>query len=359
MQANTLANCQTYIVNLKETLQRIKNFLIVDKRSFLYHCNTQLQDRTEEVLKNLIYLSDSRDLPTADLQSNLSTKKIWKLLTPELQDLAFQIEDPKVQSMFLKYCSECREYAYSLKDLLHYQSFKPTKGFDFGEGTTYEITITLDDDEANSLANRGMALMGFKALQSTPTKGTNPTIWFSTQTFGQTITLTWTEKYMVYTSKQSGDAVRIKATNKYEMDRGDVFTINSNLGTGTVTTPDKPQPHFTIDGQDKLDTPLITGLMQADPLDSKKMNVICAIPMGPHEKVYVAPVQTVYLIFSTEVKETGSVVYRDVTRPFRIDLTDSPTREVGYKNGNWTWSGEKWAGPLKDSDSPFIRPLDR
>lgn len=357
MEPNTLTNCQAYVVNLQETITKAKDFLVANPKSYLYHATQNLQDRTEEVLKNLIFLGHKNPLPEPDLQANLNTKKLWKLLAPELQELAFQIEDAKIRGALLRYTAECKEYAYALKDTLQYQLYRPLKGFDLEEGTRYQITITLEDAEAESLYKRGMALMGFKALKSTPSEGANPTVWFSTKNFGQTIILSWTEKYKVYTSNQTGQAVKVLATSKYDADAGDVFTINSDIGTGKVTGGTEKNNYFTIDGTENLTKGLTVGLLQADPLDSTKMNPLCAIPIGPHEKVYVAPIQTVFLVFSTEVKETGTVIYRNLTRTLRVDLTDKRERELSYKSGTWEWGGEKWAGMVGDSDGPFIKPL--
>jgi hypothetical protein len=204
-------------------------------------------------------------------------------------------------------------------------------------GTPYEVTINMTAQTVSQLLAAGFFLYGFKAVQASMTGG-SPVVWFATQEFSATTMVNWQEQYQAYTSNSQiipgGDIVASFAAG---ITLGETLNVEAG-GVGTVTSTGTPT---AISILNTVSTPFICGISE---LQGTSYNPLCAFPLFGNNEDVIAPIEKVFLMFSTQPVNTGTVVEQSYGPGILIDLTASNQRTVNYDiNAGWSWGGFSWA----------------
>jgi hypothetical protein len=200
---------------------------------------------------------------------------------------------------------------------------------DAGDATTYQVTITMDDDTVRALEHEGYSLFGFKAVAGG--KLGKPVVWFATQTYSQKTPISWQEQYAAYISLQTDiqNGVVIEANNTVSIDLGQTFTVDTTKGTGTFS---KEGVKGSISIGNAIATKFTCGVSQPSSADSTPTPT-CVFPLHGNAGDVLTPIEKVLLLFATEATSTGTVIEQAFSAGILIDLTGAPDnkREVSYK----------------------------
>jgi hypothetical protein len=207
---------------------------------------------------------------------------------------------------------------------------------DLGDGTPYEVTINMTAETVSQLLAAGFFLYGFKAVQTSITGG-SPVVWFATQEFSATTMINWEEQYQAYTSNSQiipgGDIVASFAAG---ITLGQTLNVAAG-GVGNVTSTGLPT---AISILNTVSTPFTCGISE---LQGTTYNALCAFPLFGNNEDVIAPIEKVFLMFSTQPVDTGTVIEQSYGPGILIDLTASNQRTVNYDiNAGWSWGGFSW-----------------
>jgi len=204
-------------------------------------------------------------------------------------------------------------------------------------GTPYEVTINMTAQTVSQLLAAGFFLYGFKAVQTSMTSG-SPVVWFSTQQFSATTTVNWQEQYQAYTSNsQIIPGGNIVASFAASITLGETLNVEAG-GVGNVTSTGVPT---AISILNTVSTPFTCGISE---LQGASYNALCAFQLFGNNEDVIAPIEKVFLMFSTQPVNTGTVVEQSYGPGLLIDLTASNQRSVNYDiNAGWSWGGFSWA----------------
>ncbi len=205
---------------------------------------------------------------------------------------------------------------------------------------TYTVNITMDQNTVNSLQNNGYYLYGFKAVASAASGGA-PLVWFETQTYGLTTSVSWETQYQAYTSQSAIiPNGQIVASNSYNANLGQTLNVTNQAGTGTVVAGGT---EGAISILNQTSTQMTCGISELQNGESK---TLCAFPLFGNNMDVIAPIEKVLLTFATQQVNTGTVIEKSFASSFFIDMTGAVanTREVSYDlNTSWSCDGCAWA----------------
>lgn len=208
-------------------------------------------------------------------------------------------------------------------------------------GTAYQINITLPQDTVNGLDNGKYSLYGFKAVQASEANGV-PVVWFKSDVFGKTTTVSWDVYYQGYTSQEAiiPDGT-IDASNAYDMTLGQVLDVNGSSGQGVVKGGPSPTAIAINNTQSNEFTCGISQLVGGN------SNPMCAFPLYGNQEDVIAPIEKVLLMFATKQINTGTVIEKAYSQGVMIDLTSDNERLLDYDiNLGWSWGGFSWANTV-------------
>lgn len=206
-----------------------------------------------------------------------------------------------------------------------------------GDGTPYEVTINMTAETVTQLLAANFFLYGFKAVQASLAGG-SPVVWFATQEFSATTMINWEEQYQAYTSNSQiipgGDIVASFAAG---ITLGETLNVTAG-GVGEVTSTGIST---AISILNTVNTPFTCGISE---LQGTSYNALCAFPLFGNNEDVIAPIEKVFLMFSTQPVNTGTVIEQSYGPGILIDLTASNQRTVNYDiNAGWSWGGFSWA----------------
>ena len=205
------------------------------------------------------------------------------------------------------------------------------------EGTSYEVTVNLDDVTINDLVKNNYRLYGFKAVQ-TSMGGGAPLVWFVTQNFMAQTVIDWEEQYQAFTSlSQIISGGTISASSPYDIKLDETLNVGQN-GVGTVTEVGRP---LAISINNTTSTQYTCGISEmqgGNPLP------LCAFPLFGNSLNVIAPIEKVLLMFATVAVNTGTVIEQAYSQGVLIDLTGDNQRTLNFQmNNGWNWGGFSWA----------------
>jgi hypothetical protein len=197
--------------------------------------------------------------------------------------------------------------------------------------TPYSITITMSQDTVEALNNGGYNLYGFKAV-GTSQKGGQPLVWFTSNAFGLSVAIDWSEQYEIYTSKtQIVPGVTITGTNAYPANLGQCLNVTNSSGTGTIVNGDP----MTLEANNETNTQLTCGIGQYVNGD---VSILCAFPLYGGGLDAMRPIEKIALMLSTKPVNTGSVIEQAFAPGVTLDLTNSANATITF-DINKGWSG--------------------
>ena len=206
----------------------------------------------------------------------------------------------------------------------------------------YTVSVAMDQQTVDSLFGGGFFLYGFKAVKAAGNGA--PLVWFKSQDFSLDTTVQWEVLYQAYTSKSSIiPNGTIKATSPYDIDLDQTLNVTSPTGTGAVDTTVGVPGAISI--MNLTTTQFTCGISQQQA--SGDYSPMCAFNLFGNNLDVIAPIEKVFLMFSTNPVNTGTVVMQAYSPGLLIDLTGAPGNErtVMYDiNAGWSWEGgASWA----------------
>lgn len=216
---------------------------------------------------------------------------------------------------------------------------------DLDDGTPYEVTINMTSQTVTALLGAGYFLYGFKAVQTSQAGG-SPVVWFETQEFSATTMVNWQEQYQAYTSNsQIIPGGNIVASFAADITLGQTLNVSAG-GVGDVTSTGLST---AISILNTVSTPFTCGISQ---LQGTSYNALCAFQLFGNNEDVIAPIEKVFLMFSTQPVNTGTVVEQSYGPGMLIDLTASNQRTVNYDiNAGWNWGGFSWGQEFPPSSA--------
>jgi hypothetical protein len=223
--------------------------------------------------------------------------------------------------------------------------------------SNYGVNLNMSASTVAKAKAMGFTLYGFKSVK-TSSQGAAPVVWFKDEDYLQTNIITWSEQYQAYTSLTDpiggGSIASLTAANADLGQEADVDlygNITVKNGTPGLVTDNSAQAITIVNTSD---VPFTTGLASVQNGVSKAM---CAVPLYGYTSTFIAPIETITLMFASENVDTGSVVYRTYAQALQIDLTASNTRTVAFDiNSSWSWGNEAWGTliPRGEDLQPYV-----
>jgi hypothetical protein len=206
----------------------------------------------------------------------------------------------------------------------------------------YTVTVAMEQVTVDKLFDSGFYLYGFKAVKAAGSGA--PLVWFKSQDFSMMTTVQWEVLYQAYTSKtQIIPNGNINAAANYGIDLNQTLNVTSGAGTGAVDTTTGVDGAISI--LNKTTTQLRCGISQQQA--SGEYTPMCAFELFGNNLDVIAPIEKLFLMFSTTPVNTGTVVMQAYSQGILIDLTGAPSNErmVSYDlNQGWQWEGgANWA----------------
>ncbi len=197
--------------------------------------------------------------------------------------------------------------------------------------TTYEITIAISPETVQALSAGGFSLCVLKAISTTAGGGGRPLYWLVSKQFATSIVLRWTTQCEAYASQSTG-IVEVSASAPITY--GQVF----NVQTGTVTDDGLPGAMSILN---TTTTQYTCGL--SAPVGSQFLP-IAAFPLYGNMMDAFAPVEQMFLMFTTYPAVPGSAAERSYAQGLLVDFDSAPERVVSFDvNDGWSWDGGPWA----------------
>jgi hypothetical protein len=213
--------------------------------------------------------------------------------------------------------------------------------------STYQVNITMDQNTADTLNAQGFQLYGFKAVSGSANG--LPVVWFSTDTFGLSTVVTWTESYRAFTSRNAnvGPNTKVSVDNDYDAALGDILTVTSPTGTGQVTDGG---PAGAISVLNSTSTPFSCGISQLQ--SDGTYAPLAVFPLFGNNEDEMVPVEKVFLMFASATVDTGTVIEKSFGSGILIDLTGVSSRSVSYDlNASWSDNQGTWGTVFPPSTS--------
>ncbi|MBK1839274.1 hypothetical protein JHL17_17830 [Azospirillum sp. YIM B02556] len=124
--------------------------------------------------------------------------------------------------------------------------------------TTYSVSVTMDQNTLSTLKSNGFILYGFKGVNTPNSANAQPTVWFQTNQYLTSTTISWTESYKAYVSTQEiQQNTTIDASNSIATDLDYLVTVDGNGSLSASTTGGTAG---AISIYDNSSTPYTTGL---------------------------------------------------------------------------------------------------
>jgi hypothetical protein len=209
--------------------------------------------------------------------------------------------------------------------------------------TMLTITISLDGDTANILAQNKFTLYAFQAVKTNITGW--PTVWFSSDAIAPNMVLNFDLTFEVYTSLQTNVAPPqvVMPGASYAIDIGGTLIVEQPTGTGTVSTTGTTG-RIAIDNH--TTTQFTCGLSQAGSSLQQQLvaTPICALPLFGQTITLIEPQNQVLLVFESGPRKIGQTVSQLSASSLLVSMDDSTTRTIKYSiNTNWSKNTENWA----------------
>lgn len=202
----------------------------------------------------------------------------------------------------------------------------------------YSIAITMEQETVEKLSAGAFNLYAFKAVKGAG--GGVPTVWFKTMKFSLTTNVGWHVAYQAYTS--TSEIVpngQIDASASYGIDLKQTLNVTGPTGTGSVDTSTGREGAIAIFNQ--TTTEFTCGISQKT--ETGEFGPMCAFPLFGKNLDVIAPIQKVFLMFSSTPVDTGTVVFQAYSEGLMIDLTGVTDRQVKYDiNQGWSWGSATW-----------------
>jgi hypothetical protein len=214
----------------------------------------------------------------------------------------------------------------------------------------YSVAIAMNQGTVDGLSNGKFNLYAFKAVQGAG--GGAPTVWFKSTNFSLETDVEWEVAYQAYTSKtQIVPNGQIKASASYGIDLKQTLNVTSPTGTGAVDTSTGTVGAISIFNQ--TTTPFTCGISQQQA--DGTFGPVCAFPLYGNNMDVMAPIEKVFLMFSNNRVNTGTVVYQAYSQGLMIDLTGATERKVSYDiNKGWSWPGSASWGKVYPANSNLV-----
>jgi hypothetical protein len=214
---------------------------------------------------------------------------------------------------------------------------------------SYNVSIAMSQDTVQKLRDGGFHLYAFKAVRAAG-NGV-PVVWFESTNFSLSTRIQWSTLYEAYTSTEEiRNNVTITAAASYAIDLKQTLNVTHESGTGEVDTEKGTAGAISI--HNRIDTEFTCGISQKE--DSGGTRPICAFPLYGGNLDVIAPIEKVFLMFSTRPVNTGTVVMQAYSRGVLIDLTGVTSRAVQYDiNTGWSAGGASWAKKY-DADANLV-----
>lgn len=202
------------------------------------------------------------------------------------------------------------------------------------------LTVSMSAQTVTELTHSGYVLYGFKAVGSSDQAGL-PLVWFATQAYSLTTTVSWRETHQAYTIRDSLSAfvpVRIRAVAAYAISVGQTLEVTEPNGIGVVVA-DGGLGVISIINQTA--SPLGCGLSQPQGDDAAP---ICAFPLHGHSVQVMAPMARLFLMFATAPLPPGTPIQRALGPGVLMDFEGANERSLRFDiNQGWSWDGGPWA----------------
>lgn len=217
-----------------------------------------------------------------------------------------------------------------------------------GAGTSYKVTVQMNSATYNALQRRGYLLYGFKAIKGSPDG--QPLVWFQADSsvYGGNAgtVISWTENYAGYTSQQQASpGVVISTGSNYPMKLGQLLTVTSTNGQGTVGGNGT---NGAISIYNDTNAQMTCGIAQYPVVGGAGRTAapLCAVPLYGQQMEVMAPIEQILLMFATDEVNSGTVIEKAFASSIGIDLTSENQRTVTFDiNMGWSWqpTGALWA----------------
>lgn len=204
----------------------------------------------------------------------------------------------------------------------------------------YEIDIQMSLQTLQTLKQGGYALYAFKAVKVGVT-GSAPLVWLKTSQYLTTTSITWQEEYQAYISNNTiiaNGVIEPLATTA--ISPGQTAAVASN---GMLTASGGGVPSaISI-----LNQSMVQWTCGVAQMVNGRVNPGCAVPLSGNVLDVFTPVEKVLLMFSTNVFNTGTVVFQSPAPGLFVDLTGVAQRTVQFDiNRGWNSAGAPWARPI-------------
>jgi hypothetical protein len=220
--------------------------------------------------------------------------------------------------------------------------------------TSYQISITMPQETADTLASQGYQLYGFKAVNG-PSNG-KPVVWFATSAYGLTTKVQWSESYRVFTSRSAviSPNTQVSVDNDYDAGLQDVLTVTSPTGTGQVVNGGPDDSISVVNG---TSTPFTCGISQLK--SDGTYGPLAVFPLFGNSEDEMVPVEKVFLMFASNTINTGTVIEKSFSSGILVDMTGATadasgalTRAVSYDlNASWSDNSATWGTVLPPNTS--------
>lgn len=210
-------------------------------------------------------------------------------------------------------------------------------------GTSYQITITLNDATLNALMNGGFSLCTMKATATTAGGG-QPLAWQVTKQFATSMSVQWTSACAVATIQYLDDIISVVSA---PIDYGQLFDLSTQKTAGgglpaamSILNPTPAQ--------------YVSGLCSEA---GGSYAPTASFPLFGNMMNAFAPIERVLLMFTAYPAQAGKPILRAYSQGLLVDLTSATSRAVSYDiNDGWSWEGQQpWAQSV--APNTFLTPL--
>lgn len=201
--------------------------------------------------------------------------------------------------------------------------------------TDYAVHIAMNEATVKGLTDQGYHLYAFRAVETSIESGM-PVVWFSTDTFSETTSVSWQEIYKAFASQSKVESgALIEASCEREIDLDQKMDVEdkvqcrgpfSNPGTKSITINSKKKEELPSCG--------ISSKSQ-----DGKFSPLSAFPLFGGNLIMLRPIKKVFLTFATNVIKTKTVITQSVGQGILIDMTNNQDCSVTYTiNTGWDWN---------------------
>jgi hypothetical protein len=206
---------------------------------------------------------------------------------------------------------------------------------------SHQLTVSIASDALNTLMSAGASLYALPAFQSSNLTG-RPLVTYANRQLSQSQTVSWTEDYQAFVSRISMTAgitdpsqrtITVGANASVRL--GDAMTVQSPLQCGVTADGSAGSVAIRSEVADLLSCGLCYGDMPA-----------CAMTLIRGLQVTIAPIQSLFLMFSTSDFAPGAWVEQSSGDGLLVDMANTPARTVTFDltaPKPWLESDQVWA----------------